>query len=197
MTRINRRFGTDDWEPIVYTEDYLSNEELSGLYRRADLMVVSPLVDGMNLVAQEYVAANVDGDGVLVLSEGTGAHDRLGSHALTIDPTDVDGFASQLEAAVTMAPRERQHRMNTLRNRVFDGDLEWWMETQFDWIRRIHADERRGGGARGSDADSDRDPDSDAGSDTDAGRSTDRGGDSRSDSRSSLDGDTNEHPSTV
>ncbi|QRV17579.1 trehalose-6-phosphate synthase (plasmid) [Haloterrigena salifodinae] len=199
VMRINRRFGTDDWEPIVYTEDYLSNEELSGLYRRADLMVVSPLVDGMNLVAQEYVAASVDGDGSLVLSEGTGAHERLGSHALTIDPTDVDGFASQLEAAVTMAPRERQRRMNTLRNRVFDGDLEWWMETQFDWIRRVHADKRRDGGDRGSDSDPDPDrgPGSDAGSDTDAGRSTDRAGDSRSESRSSSDGDTNEPPSTV
>ncbi|WP_339106336.1 trehalose-6-phosphate synthase [Haloterrigena salinisoli] len=199
VTRINRRFGTDDWEPIVYTEDYLSNEELSGLYRRADLMVVSPLVDGMNLVAQEYVAANVDGDGVLVLSEGTGAHERLGSHALTIDPTDVDGFATQLEAAVAMPSRERQHRMNTLRNRVFDGDLEWWMETQFDWIRRVHADGGHDGGTRDDDSSSDHgsNPDSDAGPGSRTDRNVDRTNRSGSDSQSDSDVDPNEPPSTV
>ncbi|ELY48879.1 alpha,alpha-trehalose-phosphate synthase (UDP-forming) [Natronolimnohabitans innermongolicus] len=145
VERINSRFGTDDWQPIVYTEDYLSNATLCGLYRRADVMVVSPLVDGMNLVAQEYVAASVDGDGSLLLSEGTGAHETLGSHALTIDPIDTDDFAAQLEAAVSMPAHERQSRMNTLRNRVFDRDLEWWMKTQFDWIRRVHTDGRRGG----------------------------------------------------
>ncbi|MDQ2052073.1 trehalose-6-phosphate synthase [Natronolimnohabitans sp. A-GB9] len=152
--RINRRFGTDDWNPIVYTEDYLSDAELCGLYRRADVMVVSPLVDGMNLVAQEYVASSVDGDGTLVLSEGTGAHETLGSHALSIDPTDTEGFAMQLEVATSMPSAERQHRMQTLRNRVFDRDLEWWMTSQFDWIRRVHSERRQARATR----DDDRDP---------------------------------------
>ncbi|WP_137291536.1 alpha,alpha-trehalose-phosphate synthase (UDP-forming) [Natronorubrum halophilum] len=180
--RINRRFGTREWDPIVYTEDHISAADLCALYRRADLMVVSPLVDGMNLVAQEYVAASIDGDGTLVLSEGTGAHETLGSHALTIDPTDIDGFARQIETAVSMPSDERQHRMNTLRKRVLEGDLEWWMETQFDWIRRVHGD----GPARGPDSDlrrefdertdRDSDPDSNAGSNT--GSDTDTNSDS-------------------
>ncbi|SEV82196.1 alpha,alpha-trehalose-phosphate synthase (UDP-forming) [Natrinema salifodinae] len=143
VQRINRRFETDAWQPIVYTEDVLPNEALCALYRRADVMVVSPLVDGMNLVAQEYVAASVDGDGTLVLSDRTGAHERLGSHALTIDPTDTDGFAVQLEHALSMPPHERRRRMNTLRQRVFNGDIESWMSTQFDWIRRVHGDPGR------------------------------------------------------
>jgi trehalose 6-phosphate synthase len=143
VQRINRRFETADWRPIVYTEDVLPREDLCALYRRADAMVVSPLVDGMNLVAQEYVAASVDGDGALLLSDRTGAHERLGSHALTIDPTDADGVAAQLECALSMSPYERQRRMNTLRRRVFDGDLESWMGTQFDWIRRIHGESGR------------------------------------------------------
>ncbi|UHQ95305.1 alpha,alpha-trehalose-phosphate synthase (UDP-forming) [Haloterrigena alkaliphila] len=188
-TRINRRFATNGWKPIVYTEDYLSNDELSALYRRAELMVVSPLVDGMNLVAQEYVAANVDGDGTLVLSEGTGAHELLGSHALTIDPTDVDGFAAQLEAAVSMPRRERQRRMNTLRTRIFDGDLEWWMETQFDWIRRVHRREDRETDGRTSAERSGREPESHA------NRGSDTGSDP--DSRSDSDADRWERRSTV
>jgi len=104
VERINQRFGTQAWDPIVYTEDYLSAAELCALYRRADLMIVSPLVDGMNLVAQEYVASSVDGDGMLLLSQGTGAHETLGSHALTIDPTDTDGVARQLERALSLSP---------------------------------------------------------------------------------------------
>ncbi|WP_226479794.1 alpha,alpha-trehalose-phosphate synthase (UDP-forming) [Natrinema amylolyticum] len=155
VKRINRRFGTADWQPIVYTEDVLPRKDLCALYRRADVMVVSPLMDGMNLVAQEYVAASVDGDDALLLSERTGAHDRLGSHALTIDPTDTDGFAAQLEHALSMSPYERRRRMNTLRQRVFNGDLESWMETQFDWIRRVHGDRRRTETSTDTDTDSD------------------------------------------
>lgn len=168
VRRINSRFATDDWQPVIYTEDYISHEGLCALYRRADVMVVSPLLDGMNLVAQEYVAASVGGDGVLLLSSRTGAHERLGTNTLTIDPTDTDAFASQLEAAVSMPAEERQRRMNTLRNRVFGADLESWMQTQFDWIRQVHTasdtvdgDSGDGGdgGDRQSESDSDRDTD--------------------------------------
>ncbi|MBZ6494027.1 alpha,alpha-trehalose-phosphate synthase (UDP-forming) [Natrinema longum] len=142
VRRINRRFGTAEWRPIVYTEDVLPKEQLCALYRCADVMVVSPLADGMNLVAQEYVAASVDGDATLLLSDRIGAHERLGSHALTIDPTDAVGVAAQLETALSMSPYERKRRMNTLRQRVCNGDIESWMETQFDWIRRVHDDRR-------------------------------------------------------
>jgi trehalose-6-phosphate synthase len=149
VERINSRFGTDDWRPIVYTEDYVSHESLCGLYRRADVMVISPLLDGMNLVAQEYVASSVDGKGVLLLSEQTGAHERLGAEALTIEPTDTDAFAEQLEAALSMPSEERRQRTRALRTRVFDNDLEHWMQRQFDDIGRLH----RANGSTGEDDD--------------------------------------------
>jgi len=144
IERINDRFETTDWSPIVYTDDYLSADEIAGLYRRADVMLVTPLLDGMNLVAQEFVASSVDEDGVLVLSDRTGVYERLGSHALAVDPTDPDGIADQLAAAVTMAPHERRKRMQLLRARVFDGDLEAWMDEQFEWMCRIHSEPASG-----------------------------------------------------
>ncbi|APX98366.1 alpha,alpha-trehalose-phosphate synthase (UDP-forming) [Natronorubrum daqingense] len=139
ISRINERFGTDEWQPIVYTEDYLSTTELCALYRRADLLVVSSVVDGMNLVAQEYVAASVDCDGSLLLSDQTGAHETLGSQAVTIDPTDTDDVVEALERAVSMVPQERRRRMSALRDQVFETDLEWWMDAQFEWMSRIHS----------------------------------------------------------
>ncbi|OIB57146.1 alpha,alpha-trehalose-phosphate synthase (UDP-forming) [Natrialba sp. SSL1] len=138
VDRINRRFGTDDWQPIVYTEEYVEHDDLCALYRHADVMIVSPLIDGMNLVAQEYVAACVDTDGVLLLSDRAGAHERLSSHAVSIDPTDVSGFATAIDDALSMAPQERTARMNALRSSVFDGDIDDWMATQFDLLRRVH-----------------------------------------------------------
>ena len=154
VQRINRRFGTADWRPIVYTEDVLPREDLCTLYRHADAMVVSSLVDGMNLVAQEYVAASVDGDGALLLSNRVGAHERLGSHALTIDPANAAGIAAQLEYALSMSAHERQRRLNTLRQRVFSGDIQSWMATQFDWINRVHDKSGRTGGRTDSESDS-------------------------------------------
>ncbi|TYT61347.1 alpha,alpha-trehalose-phosphate synthase (UDP-forming) [Natrialba swarupiae] len=153
VERINRRFATEDWRPIVYTDSYLETETLAALYRRAEVMIVSPLVDGMNLVAQEYVASSSDADGTLLLSDRTGAHERLGSHAFTIDPTDVDGFARRIDDALSTPRHERRRRMSALRNRVFDRDIGWWMATQFDWIRRVHDDRQHEGH-------SDLDPDS-------------------------------------
>nr|WP_193787520.1 trehalose-6-phosphate synthase [Natrialba hulunbeirensis] len=138
VDRINRRFGTDDWQPIVYTEEYVEHDDLCALYRHADVMIVSPLIDGMNLVAQEYVAACVDTDGTLLLSDRAGAHERLCSHAVSIDPTDVSGFATAIDDALSMAPQERTARMNALRSSVFDGDIHNWMATQFDLLRRVH-----------------------------------------------------------
>ncbi|MHC3438022.1 alpha,alpha-trehalose-phosphate synthase (UDP-forming) [Natrialbaceae archaeon A-gly3] len=137
VERINDRFGTDDWQPIVYTEAYLSEEALSALYRRADAMLVSPLYDGMNLVASEYVAASTDGDGALLLSDRAGCHDLLGDFAYSIDPRWDEEFAATIERALTDEDGERRRRMAGLRYRVFEHDLEWWMDAQFGEINRV------------------------------------------------------------
>jgi trehalose 6-phosphate synthase len=128
VERINDRFSTDDWRPVVYTTDWLDREELAGLYRHADVALVSPIRDGMNLVAQEYVAAQVENDGVLVLSETAGAHDVLGEHAVSVVPTDVAAFADRIEDALTMGASERRRRMAGLRRWVGENDLDSWTD---------------------------------------------------------------------
>jgi len=136
VERINERFGTDDWQPVVYTTERLSNETLYALYRHADVCVVSPLRDGMNLVAQEFVAAqDPDADpGVLVLSDLAGAHDVLGSDTVTISPHDTDQFASELETALTMPLRDRRRHMRALSEAVREFDVTNWTD---DVIGRI------------------------------------------------------------
>ena len=135
---INDRFASDDWTPIVYTESYLSREDLCALYRRADVMVVSSVKDGMNLVAQEYVASHVDDDGALVLSEEAGVHERLGSAAFSIDPTDTNGFAETLERVHRTPDVARERRLEALRETVFDEDIRSWMDRQLTRLVSIH-----------------------------------------------------------
>ncbi|MDJ1434097.1 trehalose-6-phosphate synthase [Halostagnicola sp. A-GB9-2] len=139
VDRINARFGAADWRPIVYTEDILPQDELCALYRRADVMVVSPVNDGMNLVAQEYLASSIEEEGALLLSNRAGAHETLGSHTYTIAPDQPNHFANTIERALTTAPGEKQRRMSVLRDRVFEGNLESWMRDQFVEIQRIHS----------------------------------------------------------
>lgn len=127
VERLNDRFGTDDWQPVIYTTAHLSQAELFGLYREADLAIVSPLRDGMNLVAQEYVAAQGSDPGVLLLSRGTGAYDEFGDHALAIDPLDVPDFATTIEDALAMPDDERRQRMDGLRRAVTEQTLDSWV----------------------------------------------------------------------
>jgi len=128
VAAINDRFGTDSWQPVVYTTDHLSNEALAGLYRAADLAIVSPIRDGMNLVAQEYVAAQAGEDtGVLVLSDQAGVHDELGQWTVSVRPHDTTGFADAIEAALTMPTEERRWRCDALREYVFDNDVDAWL----------------------------------------------------------------------
>ena len=135
VNRINGRFGTDDWQPVIYTTDHLSQEEMYGLYRRADMAVVSPVRDGMNLVAQEYITAQVESDGVLVLSDQAGVHNHLGEHAVTVTPCDTQGFAEAIAGALSMSRAERRSRMTRLRRWVSDHDLEAWVSSNLHAAR--------------------------------------------------------------
>jgi alpha,alpha-trehalose-phosphate synthase [UDP-forming] len=131
IERINERFGTDDWQPVVYINEFIAQDELCGLYRYSDVMLVSAVRDGMNLVSKEYVAAQVDDDGVLVLSDQAGAYEELGEWALTINPYDTDAFAETIETALTMDPDDRGDRMAALREQVGSQDLFAWMDDIF------------------------------------------------------------------
>ena len=123
--RINGRFGTIDWVPVQYMHRALPRDELAVLYRYSYICLVTPLFDGMNLVAKEFVAAREDLNGVLVLSELAGAAQEL-HDALIINPYDIEGFTDALEQALDMPLDERQHRMHSLRRIVAGRDVFSW-----------------------------------------------------------------------
>jgi trehalose 6-phosphate synthase/phosphatase len=123
--RINGMYAVPTWAPIHYVHRGVPRSLLVGLYRAADVMVVTPVRDGMNLVAKEFVATRTDDDGVLVLSEFAGAAEEL-SEALIVNPYDVDETAEALHTALVMAPNERAQRMRALRERVATHDVARW-----------------------------------------------------------------------
>ena len=125
VTRINGRYATPAWMPIHYLYQSVTQEELLALYRAADVMLVTPLRDGMNLVAKEFIASRPDERGVLVLSEFAGAAAEL-EEAVLVNPYDVDGVGRALHQALTMDPMEQRDRMRALRARVFERDIHWW-----------------------------------------------------------------------
>ena len=126
VARVNDRFGTVEWLPIEYTHGTLDRASLVALYRAADVMLVTPLRDGLNLVAKEFVASRTDDDGVLVLSASAGAAEELGASALLVDPTDVDGLAGACRSALSMSGAERRVRMRRLRDAVASNDIADW-----------------------------------------------------------------------
>ncbi|MET3769462.1 trehalose 6-phosphate synthase [Marisediminicola sp. UYEF4] len=127
--RINGDFATISHTAISYHHHGYPREEMVALYLAADIMLVTALRDGMNLVAKEYVATRFDDDGVLILSEFAGAADEL-KRALLINPHDIDGLKETILAAIAMPKRDRQARMRALRKRVLENDVDKW-STEF------------------------------------------------------------------
>ncbi|MCC6766306.1 MAG: bifunctional alpha,alpha-trehalose-phosphate synthase (UDP-forming)/trehalose-phosphatase [Deltaproteobacteria bacterium] len=123
--RIHGAFATPSWVPVHWMYRSVSHDELLALYRAADVMLVTPLRDGMNLVAKEFCAARIDGDGVLVLSEFAGAGSEL-SEAILVNPFDVEGAAAAYHRALTMSESERRARMRALRARIFAYNATRW-----------------------------------------------------------------------
>ncbi len=124
---INGEFGNLALTPVHYLHRGLDREELVALYLAADVMVVTPLRDGMNLVAKEYVASRLENTGVLVLSEFTGAAYELQS-ALLVNPHDIDGLVVKLDAALHMPSTEQQRRMRALRRVIQRHDVFRWAD---------------------------------------------------------------------
>lgn len=123
--RINGDFDTMGHTAIRYLHQAYPREEMVALFLAADVMLVTALRDGMNLVAKEYVAARIDHRGVLVLSEFAGAADELPS-AVRINPHDIDGMKDAIMRAIEMPPAEQGRRMRALRKRVIEHDVARW-----------------------------------------------------------------------
>lgn len=123
--RLNGDYSTLGHQAIAYLHHGYPREEMVALYLAADVMLVTALRDGMNLVAKEYVACRFDDDGVLLLSEFTGASDEL-RQAVLVNPHDIEGLKDAMVEAVRMPKRERARRMRALRKRVRDNDVANW-----------------------------------------------------------------------
>lgn len=129
--RINGQFSTVNWVPIHYVHRSLTEKQVVALYRAADVMVVTPLRDGMNLVAKEFVTARPDEDGVLVLSEFAGAAAEMGE-ALQVNPYDIETMSQTLSDALRMPEEERKLRMRSLRQRIASRDVHHWAKSFID-----------------------------------------------------------------
>ena len=128
VSRINHAYPGTARAAIVYVAENLSREEMLALFVAADVMVVTSLADGMNLVAKEFVACRQDDSGVLVLSKNTGAADHM-AQALLVDPYDIDDIAGAMGRAMVMPPSEVAHRMGILRADVTEHDVDSWATT--------------------------------------------------------------------
>ncbi|HUZ89808.1 MAG TPA: trehalose-6-phosphate synthase [Candidatus Acidoferrales bacterium] len=128
VERINHRFGRDGWRPIRL-EMGENQRRAMAAFRSYDVLLVNSILDGMNLVAKEGAVVN-QRDGVIVLSESTGAHEELGEAAVSVNPFDVEMTASALRLALTMAAPERARRAAVLRQVVVERDIARWVRLQ-------------------------------------------------------------------
>jgi len=127
-TRINGRFQTAKWKPIVFLNRQHNHHEIQRYYRAADVCLVTSLHDGMNLVAKEFVASRHDERGVLILSCFTGAAHEL-PDALQINPYDIDQTAEAIRTALEMEPEEKELRMQRMRKTVREHNVYRWAAT--------------------------------------------------------------------
>jgi trehalose 6-phosphate synthase len=135
--RINSRFGHSGWMPIHYIYRSLDNTQLVAYYRACEIALITPLRDGMNLVAKEYCACSVDNNGVLILSEFAGAADQLGKKALLVNPYDIEKTADTIYQAFCMPPNERQQRMRWLRSQVHRYNVHRWVKSIFSALKDL------------------------------------------------------------
>jgi trehalose 6-phosphate synthase/phosphatase len=124
---INARYRTIDWQPVYYFYRSFPVEELSALYAKADICLVTPMRDGMNLVCKEYIASRQNNDGVLILSEMAGASREL-VDALLVNPNNIVSIANAIREALTMPPAEQERRMKMMKDIVMKFNISHWVK---------------------------------------------------------------------
>jgi trehalose 6-phosphate synthase/phosphatase len=138
---INGRFSTISWQPIIYRYNHLPFNDLVALYQAADAALITPLRDGMNLVAKEYVASSL-GRGVLILSELAGAAAEL-NEAILVNPTDVADVASSITRALAMPLYEQRNRITLMQRRLQEYDVFKWVNDFMDQLVQVKQEQRR------------------------------------------------------
>jgi trehalose 6-phosphate synthase/phosphatase len=126
---INGRFSTSTWLPVQYHFRCLERDDLLAHYRACDIAFITPLKDGMNLVAKEYCACRVDDDGALILSQFAGAAEQLRPGAMLVNPYDVEQMADTILEAFLMSQAQRSARMRRMRRVVRNENVFWWVDS--------------------------------------------------------------------
>src|SRR6184192_3845519 len=145
---INGRFSTSTWLPVQYHFRCLDHEDLLAHYRACDIAFVTPLKDGMNLVAKEYCACRIEEDGVLILSQFAGAAEQLKPDALLLNPYDVEQMADTILKSFHMNLAERGARMKRMRRIVRKENVFWWVDSFLKAGGKIASRSLRGLGKR-------------------------------------------------
>jgi len=129
VSQINGEFTEAGWVPIHYIHRNLSRKQLLSYYRAADIGLITSLKDGMNLVAKEFCAAQIDEQGVVIISEFAGASAELRHGALVVNPNDLAGVAEAIHRACVMPVEEKRARMKLLRDVVRTYNVQGWAES--------------------------------------------------------------------
>lgn len=135
VSEINGKYSTIQWQPLIYRYNHLPFNELCGLYLAANVALITPLRDGMNLVAKEFVASSKEG-GVLILSELTGAASEL-NEATLVNPTDSEELADSIAAALNMPLKEQKLRMEAMQKRLSEYDVVQWVNDFLEQLNQV------------------------------------------------------------
>lgn len=139
---VNGKYSTISWQPVIYRYNHLTFKELIALYMAADAALITPLRDGMNLVAKEYVASCVNKEGVLILSDLTGAASEL-SESLLVNPIDMKDVADAINRALTMSRVEQGNRLLSMQKRLQVYDVFRWVNDFLDQLDGVKKDQQR------------------------------------------------------
>lgn len=137
---INGRYATFNWTPIIYQYKFLPLDSLLAVYRKSDIALITPLRDGMNLIAKEYIAARTDQTGVLILSELAGAAKELGE-ALVVNPNNIEAIAAALKQALTMPKSEQKKRNAVMQKRLQEYDVARWSGDFLEQLLLTHKEQ--------------------------------------------------------
>lgn len=136
ISNINGKFSNYTWQPIVYFYQHLDFENLCALYQLADVALITPLRDGMNLIAKEYVASRITQYGVLILSELAGAANEL-NEAILVNPIDEGEVASAIHQALNMSPQLQREKMMMMQKRIAHYDIHRWVDDFFSELQLV------------------------------------------------------------
>ena len=142
ISTINGKFASISWQPVMYRYTHLPFNELAALYQAADVALITPLRDGMNLVAKEYVASCATQRGVLILSELAGAASEL-NEAILVNPTDIIDVSNSILKALTMPLAEQKQRMGLMQKRLSDYDVIKWVTDFLDQLVNVKKEQKK------------------------------------------------------